>query len=186
MGRHDYGALRLLGSDAVLVRVFVSSGDDALEARDFLDALFRDALNPVLMDFRLRVRFEVDRWERTAPHKIVPGGSPNEEFVARARAAHLVVSVLIDELRQGTQQELEAVLGEDDIELSVVWCEARESTPDSDVSRWLARQKSSILYDRAGRPETLGPKLALARLTTEAAFVALRTHDPEGLLRERR
>jgi len=184
--RHDPKTVRLLGAQAVLVRIFVSSGDDALAERDFLDALIRDAINPVLMDLDFRFRFEVDRWERTAPHKILPDASPNDEFVARARAANLVVSVLIDELRQGTKEELEAVLHADDVELSVIWCEDRQSVPDTEVSRWLARQKSLILYDRAGRPEKPGPKVALARLATEASLVALRTHDPEGLLRERR
>jgi len=178
--------LRLFGSQAAIVRIFLSSGDDALAERDFLDALIRDAINPVLMDLDFKVRFEVDRWERTAPHKILPGATPNDEFVARARRADLVISVLIDELREGTQGELEAVLKEDEIELSVVWCEDREGEPDTEASRWLALQDKRIIYDRAGRPDQTGPKIALARLATEAALTALKTHDPEGLLRERR
>ena len=49
-----------------MVRVFLSSGDDALAERNFLDALIRDAINPVLMDLDFKVRFEVDRWDRAA------------------------------------------------------------------------------------------------------------------------
>jgi len=107
----------------------------------------------------------------TAPHKILPGASPNDKFVARARRANLVVSLLIDELREGTRGELEAVLNEDEIELSVVWCEDREGEPYTEVSRWLALQDKRIIYDRAGRPDQTGPKIALARLATEAALL---------------
>jgi len=132
------------------------------------------------------LNFEVDRWKRSAPHKILVDASPNDEFVARAKRANLVVSVLIDRLGPGTQEELEAILDEDDVELSVVWCERRDGYPDTQVSRWLGRHQHDILYDRAGRPDTPGPRIALVRLIIEAMLTALREHAPKELLRERR
>jgi hypothetical protein len=164
----------------------VSSGDDALVERDFLDALIRDGVNAVLMNLDFSVRFEVDRWERSSPHKILTGASPNDEFVARARRANLVVSVLIDDLGPGTKEELEAALDEDDLELSVVWCERRETQLETDVSRWLAAHRDTILYDRAGRPDTPGPRIALVRLIIDAMLTTIREHAPKELWREQR
>lgn len=178
--------MRLLGTSTTTVRVFLSSGDDALTERDFVDALVYNGVNTVLMNLDFSVRFEVDRWERSAPHKILVDASPNDEFVARAKRANLVVSVLIDRLGPGTEEELEAVLDEETVELSVVWCERRDGHPDTEVSRWLDRHKGDVFYDRAGSPNTPGPRIALVRLIIEAMLTALRDHAPKELLRERR
>ncbi len=176
--------MRLLATQTTTVRVFLSSGDDALAERDFVDALFCDAANAVLMKLGFSVRFDVDRWERSAPHKILAEASPNDEFVARAKHANLVVSVLIDRLGPGTHDELEAVLDEDDVELSIVWCERRDGEPDTEVSRWLASHRDDVFYDRAGRLDTPGPRVALVRLVLEATLTALRAHAPRELLHE--
>lgn len=177
-------AVRIRGTQLTMVRVFVSSGDDALTNRDYIDRLVANAVNAALMSLDVPVRFEVDRWERSAPHKILAGATPNEEFVARAKAANLVVSVLIDELGQGTRDELEAVLPDEEVELSIVWCEQRDNRPSTQVSRWLKRQREDILYDRAGRPETDGPRIALTRLFMEAMLEAVRDHAPADLWTE--
>ncbi len=184
--RHAHALVRLLGSPTTLLTVFISSGDDALGQRDFIDALVRDGVNAALRQLNVPVRFEVDRWERTAPHKILPGASSNDEFVARARAADLVVSVLIDRLGPGTREELEAALDEDDVEVAILWCEQREGRPDSDVGRWLSSLDDAVLWDRAGRPETQGPHIALARLFMEAMLTVMRDHAPKELWHERR
>jgi hypothetical protein len=176
--------VRIRGTQLTMVRVFVSSGDDALTSRDYIDRLVADAVNAALMALNVPIRFEVDRWERSAPHKILPGATPNEEFVARAKAANLVVSVLIDELGQGTREELEAVLPEEEVELSVVWCEDRDNRPNTGVSGWLKRQREDILYDRAGRAETDGPRIALTRLFMEAMLEGMRDHAPADLWTE--
>lgn len=178
--------VRLSGSKTTTIRIFLSSGDDALAERDFFDSLVRDGVNAALMNLGYSVRFEVDRWERSAPHKILLGASPNDEFVERAKCANLVVSVLIDNLGQGTKEELEAALSEGSIELSIVWCEARDANPDTDVSRWLLGHQGEVFYDRAGRPETDGPRVALGRLITEATLTALRQYAPEELMHEAR
>jgi hypothetical protein len=178
------------GADTVqqtkTLRVFISSGDDAIAERDFLDALIRDGLTPVLMDLHFTLRFDVDTWERTAPHKILPDASPNDEFVARAKAPGLVIGVLKDKLGQGTREELEAALADDSVEVAIVWCEDRRSSPDSEVSRWLVERQGYVLDDRAGQDNTDGPRIALVRAMTDTMLKAIRQHTPEELLRERR
>jgi hypothetical protein len=96
------------GLSANVIRVFLSSGDDLLDLRELTDALVRDAVNAVLMQAQVHVRLEIDRWERTAPHRLRPGQHANADFVARAREAHVVMCLLLDELGDGTREELEA------------------------------------------------------------------------------
>lgn len=180
----SWSIVRLGGTQLTMVTVFVSSGDDALANRDYIDRLVADAVNVALQSLKLPVRFEVDRWERTAAHRMLPGAEPNQEFVARAKAANLVVSVLIDKLGQGTREELEAVLAEDDVELSIIWCEQRDNEPNTQVSRWLSRQRNEVLYDRADHPKTDGPRIALTRLFMEAMLTAVRDHAAADLWTE--
>lgn len=174
------------GTPTTVFRIFLSSGDDLLELRNMVDRLVQDAINAVLMHKNPPVRFEVDRWERTAPHRLRPGESANSEFVARAVAADLVLSLVLDELGNGTREELEAALDEDGVELSVVWCDRRDDWPDTPVGRWLGPLKDRLFIDRAGRPDTRGPTVAIVRLLLDAALTAIKQGQDQEMLRERR
>jgi hypothetical protein len=180
--------MRLATRQTRTLRVFLSSGGDAIVERDFLDALIRDGLVPPLMHSGSPIRIEVDRWERTAPHKIVRGGSPNDEFVARAKVANLVVGILKEELRPGTKEELEAVLEDDEaeVEVAIVWCADPRDDPPTEVAEWLKDRQGIALYDKAGLDDTDGPRIAFVRLMTEALLAVLRNEDGGVLLRERR
>jgi hypothetical protein len=119
-------------------QVFLSSADEVRDLRDLTDELVRTAVGSPLLRLGIPVRFDVDRWERSAPHRILPGATTNEEFVARAKHAHLVLCLLGDDLRPGTREELEAALAEPDVEISVVWCVDRNGPwPDTDAGRFL-------------------------------------------------
>lgn len=174
------------GTPTTSFTVFLSSGDDALTLRNLADALVRDGVGAVQLGLRLPVRFEVDRWERTAPHRLRPGESANAEFVARAETAQLVLGFLIEELGEGTREELEAVLGDDDIELSVLWCVDRDNWPDTPVGRWLHPRKNQLLIERVGPPDTDGPTVGIVRVLLEAVLRALDQHHGGEVLRERR
>lgn len=168
------------------MRVFVSSGDDALPLRDFVDALVQDGINAVLMQLGAPLRFEVDRWERTAPHKVLPDATPNEEFVARALKADLVLCILFDRLGAGTQEELEAVLGSELVELSVLLCAERDGDVDTPARRWLYEHIDDLFWDWAGLPDTTGPPIAIVRIFLEAVLSAFEDNEPQELMRERR
>jgi hypothetical protein len=176
----------LLGTPTRTIRVFVSSGDDALELRDFVDDLVANAINAVLMQVEAPIRFEVDRWERSAPHKVLSDASPNEEFVARAVRADLVVCILFERLGTGTREELEAALTCGGVELSVIWCAEREGREQTPVGAWLKPRTHDLLWDFAGTPDTTGPTVALVRVFLVATLSELRDGSPEELLRERR
>ncbi len=176
----------LLGTPTRTIRVFVSSGDDALELRDFVDDLVNEAINAVLMQMDAPIRFEVDRWERSAPHKVLPNATTNEEFVARAVRADLVVCILFERLGQGTREELEAALTSDDVEVSVVWCTQREGREQTAVGAWLEPRMGDLLYDFAGTPDTTGPTVSLVRVFLAATLGEMREGPREELLRERR
>ncbi len=169
--------------------VFVSSGDDVARLRKLVERLVNEAIDPVLRENELPVRLEVDLWERSAAQRVRPGETANTRFVNRARKASLVLSMLHEEISEGTLDELEAVLHEEDIELSVVWCVERDDDwPDTHAGRWLGQRRdlNQLFIDRAGAPDTLGPEVAIVRILLEAALTAARKNQAQEPLRERR
>lgn len=89
-------------------RVFLSSGDDVVPLRDRAERLSEIA-SEVLSRSDRSSRLEIDRWEDAAPH-VVDTDKVTDEFVGRALASHMVVALLLNEIRPGTFEELEAVL----------------------------------------------------------------------------
>jgi hypothetical protein len=177
------------GMPATIFRIFLSSGDDVLHLRELVVALVEDAVAPVLMQRNLSVRIEVDIWERTSPHRIQSGESGNAEFVRRAKAAHMVLCLLEDALADGTREELEAVLNEEDIQLSVVWCVDRASEwPSTPAGQWLELRKDEerLMVARAGLVDQHGPVVAIVRLLIDAVLSATREDRDGGVLHERR
>src|SRR5947209_903654 len=105
--------------NARLVTVFVSSGNSPASLRRLRDRLqgFVDhVLNPMLFETGEQLRLQVVRWEDYAAQRSAQGVSTNERFVQAARDSHLTVVLLIDDIRTGTLEELEAVLDEQDVE----------------------------------------------------------------------
>lgn len=155
-----------------IVLVFVSSGDDLAALRDLVWRLGMESINPVLREMKRSVRLDVDRWEHTPPHRVPEGQTLNSEFVTRARAAQLVVCLLHEKIGEGTREEIEAALDDDDVELSVVWCVTRDDWPNTEVGQFLAPLKDEIFIDRAGLSGTDGPAVAIARILFQATLTA--------------
>jgi hypothetical protein len=149
--------------------IFLSSGDDAATLRDLADALVRDAVNPELRASGSSLRVEIDRWERTAAERTF-GDRVNEQFVKRALQSHRTLALLIDEVRPGTREEIEAVLASPDVDLSVLWFVERTSWPSSDAGAMLDEIKEHLFIDRAGPPDGHGAVVALVRLLMHVAL----------------
>src|SRR5687767_69770 len=88
--------------------VFVSSGDDAVELRNRVDGLIRNAVNPELSSHE--IRFDADLWEQKAPRRLFGLETVDDEFVQRAVDSDLVMTLLLARLGRGTKKEVEAVL----------------------------------------------------------------------------
>jgi len=176
----------LLGGQTQNVQVFLSSGDDLKQLRDLVSKLVNDAVNVILNKHDQPVRIEIGRWELSAPHRVAPGETVNSEFVGRARASQLLLCLLHQELGTGTQEELEAALAEENVEVAVIWCVQDSEWPETPAGQWLREHEDDLFIDRAGPPDTSGPPTAIVRTLLDVVFTALTQIKSEGLMHEQR
>lgn len=136
-----------LGAPGHIYRVFISSSNDASDVRRRLRGLIDDVFNPALMQGGWPFVLHADMWERTAAKKVA-GKNVNEQFVDRALESNLTIVALIDHLRGGTKQELEAVLAKGEVELSVLRLSAkpREKAAKDSVGKYLTSIQDKIFY----------------------------------------
>jgi len=180
---HDVGVqLAFTNPDEFVI--FLSSGDDALRLRDLVEQLAQEAVNPELLQAQLGVRLIIDRWERTAPGRTA-GEAVNSWFVRRATTSSLALCLLIRRLGTGTREEIEAVLGTDGVDLSVIWFVDRTTWPRTAVGSFLDRHKDHLYIDRAGPPTEAGAAVALVRLLLHVVMQRLSQQREDGF-RERR
>jgi hypothetical protein len=173
------------GTDKRIFTIFVSCGDDVQDLRELVTSLVDDAVNPVLAQMGVGVRLEVDSWWRTSPHRVPEGERGNTQFVERARAANMVLGLLIDDLRPGTQEELEGALDKDSTQVAVIWCVKRGGWPTTPAGDWLGPRRNALYVDQAGPLGTNGPIVSIFRLLLETVFSAAGAQHSEAI-RERR
>jgi hypothetical protein len=172
--RWDDVAVRLrLGPPTINLQVFLSSGDDLKALRDLVSKLANEAVNEMLNRHELPVRLQVGRWELSTPHRVAGGQTVNTEFVEKARATQLLLCLLHEELGDGTREELEAALGQGNVEIAVIWCVDDNHWPMTPAGQWLHDHKDELFIDRAGAPDTTGPVTAIVRACLDAAFTVL-------------
>ncbi len=130
--------------------IFLSSGDDALEARDCIEGLVERVFNPQLRRTNAPFRFAVERWEREAAQRNEPGEGTNDRFVRMAREADMTVALLLERLGSGTREELQAVLDETNRQIKPLWFVAPHTHPESDVATFLEEHADMLLHEKLG------------------------------------
>jgi hypothetical protein len=167
-----------LAPPAINLQVFLSSGDDLKHLRNLVSKLAHESVNEMLNKHHLPLRLQVSRWEFSTPHRVAGDETVNSEFVERARATQLLLCLLHEELGDGTREELEAALGQENVEIAVIWCVDDCDWPMTSAGRWLHEHKDALFIDRAGGPTTAGPTTAIVRVLLDAAFTALWQTNP--------
>ncbi len=126
-------------------------------------ALVDDVISPQLRENKASARLAVDMWERTAAEQARPGEGTNERFVRMARDANLTLVLILDELRDGTREELEAAVDDPKAQVAVLHRFARraKSTKQSSMnstpcSAGCARRASSFNATSARTPRMRG------------------------------
>jgi hypothetical protein len=102
--------------------IFLSSGSDVHVERDRFERLaevINNQLYWTFVDSPPVVQLNIVRWEQAVPHKT--GGDPNAEFRRQAERSHITVVLLHDDIRPGTEDELEAALSAEAVQVSVIW-----------------------------------------------------------------
>jgi hypothetical protein len=168
--------------------VFLSSGDDATLLRDLVEGLVRDAIIPELHDAGIPVRLMVDRWEHESATRVNPGESVNDIFVRQAVKSSVTLCLLIGELRQGTREEIEAVLDTEGVDLAVIWFVEGGTWPAGEVGTFLCEHKDELFIVRPGPPNSNDATIGLVRQLLHFVLqgISRRQAEGQGGFRERR
>jgi hypothetical protein len=163
--------------------LFLSSSDqpETKKLRKRVKTLIDDVISPELRRFpEAEVALVVDMWEREAPQKAPTGGNPNDRFVSLARESALTLVLILDELRNGTKEELEAALDETEVELAVLAFAPPKATPAEKLKAlddYFDKIKSEVLYDRRLSPNSDDAWFGLVKILVAFAIGALRTSE---------
>lgn len=165
---------------------FISSASDVAEQRNLLDAMIRSTDS----QFRLRrnttrpFTFAVDRWELDAGRKT---HEMNDEFVRRAKNAQIVVVLLANQIRPGTQEEIEAVLKQPGVQVSVIWMDKPEnSRRHTKLRKFLESKSNELAYVKTGEPGSHESICAMVDVITAALADLNRDPNEENSFNETR
>jgi hypothetical protein len=168
--------------------VFLSSSNDAIEVRERVDGLIRNAVNPALKALgEGGARFYLEKWEHTEARRLGDGEEFDDEFIEKAVGSDLMMTLVVERVGPGTKAEMKAV-GESDTEIAALWFVKFGEQPDTEAARFLNElQDEKILrYKQAGPVDSEESWQAIVRVLMAAAFEALDPHRKEGDFRERR
>lgn len=162
------------------IRIFLSSGDDASALRDRFERVVREVDEQFSM--RSDLRFRVVRWE-SVPAQKAPDGNVNALFVNMARDSHLTVVLLLDQIRPGTLEEMEAVLTESDVQLAVLWFRAGPDEAPA-LQEFLEKHRARLLYNATGPPDSEEAWLTMVRIITSVIVDAISPAEGEEVFSE--
>lgn len=170
--------------------LFLSSADDdeTKKLRSRVKQLVDDVIDPQLRGgYReAGVRLALDMWEREAAQRAAPGRSVNDLFVERAKASQLTVVLLLDEIRPGTREELDAALAQLGVQVAVLVFERPDGPLDAaklqELKDYMDTLRNEIFYDdRCGEPDSDEAWLSLVRTLLAFTLGAMRNHDPRNV-----
>lgn len=166
--------------------VFLSSANDAIELRQRVDGLFHNVVQPALKSAGADIRFHLDMWEKTEPRRLEDEETIDDEFVERAVASDLLLTLIVERLGSGTRKEIEAVLASDR-EISLLWFVDGDEHPDTPAGNFMKQlsEEGVLRYRKAGRPGTNESWESIVTVLLAAILAGL-TRDQVGGYRETR
>jgi hypothetical protein len=130
--------------------IFLSSADDAAALRVRVKRLVEESFNPQLLEAQSQFTIRLDMWERSAAQRPPPGKTSNDIFVERALNSDVLLVLLLDRLGTGTQEEIEAVLETDEVQLSILHFTERSDSRirRMKVGRFIEQHRDRFFYLR--------------------------------------
>jgi hypothetical protein len=172
----DYAPRLRLGPGTLIRQysVFVSSGDDLVDQRGMVKGIAENSVNPSLAEHNHKVRLEAELWEKSPPRRLFGRETIDDEFVAKAKASDLVMTLLWARLGSGTRKEIEAVLATR-TELSLLWFVNRTEQPRTSAAKYLGKliKRQELRLKRAGRPGEAQNAEVISRVLFTAALEAI-------------
>lgn len=154
---------------------FVSYGDDAKALKSRVKSLIEKALSSQLSQSGWNSVIEVWDWRDMMSEKAPRGGKANDLFVLRARESSATIVMLLDRMPPGTEEELLAVLDEDEVHLIVIWLNRRglirRLRGETEVARFLKEHQDDFSYVEL---ENLDSEQTWIRLTANLVALLLR------------
>lgn len=146
--------------------------------RDRVNRVF-DAANDVLISRNLPIRIDVRRWEKHAPDRHTT--NVNDRFVEEAQRSHLVLALLLDELRAGTEEELTAVLERTEHRISLIRFRRARDEPTPELAAFLEAHRNRLLYAEVGSPGGEKAWLTLMSLVVDFCMSILKAETDQSL-----
>ena len=166
---------------------FISSSAQMLSQRDW----FQEATRIANEQFRTRwrpplplINLDVDRWEQDAGHKSQT--DLNADFVRRAQESHLTVVLLGNQLRPGTQEEIEGVLAVDNVQLAVLWMRDIDRRTSGGLRQFLRSNRDNFLWNETGPPGSRQATLSMLKILFSAVADVTNIDRREELFVEQR
>ncbi|HYP56157.1 MAG TPA: hypothetical protein VEQ41_07650 [Solirubrobacterales bacterium] len=160
---------------------FVSYGEEAKDLKVRVKGLIEHAFSPQLSDSEWESVIEVWDWRDMVSEKAPKGGKTNDLFVERARRSSATIVMLRDRMPPGTEEELLAILDEDEVHLIVIWLNRprrfqrlRQST---EVSQFLKKHQNDFSYVEL---ENLDSEQTWLTLTGNLVALLLRALRSQG------
>jgi hypothetical protein len=129
---------------------FVSYGNDARKLKARVKAVIERTLGAQLANSDWKAVIEVWDWRDMAAEKAPKGGKTNDLFVAKARQSSATIVMLLDRMPPGTEEELLAVLDDEEVQLTVIWLNRRRLLAGlrspSEVGRFLMEHEDEFSY----------------------------------------
>lgn len=115
-----------------------------------MKTLIERALGAQLANSDWKAVIEVWDWRDMAAEKAPKDGKTNDLFVDKARESSATIVMLIDRMPPGTEEELLAVLDDDEVQLTVIWLNRRRRFAGlrrpSAVRQFLASYEDEFSY----------------------------------------
>jgi hypothetical protein len=160
---------------------FVSYGTEAKALKTRVKHLIEHSFSPQLSDSRWESVIQVWDWREMMSEKAPRGGKTNDLFVERARRSSATIVMLLDRMPPGTEEELLAVLGEDDVHLTVIWLNRRRRFArwrrPTEVARFLEEHEDDFSYLEI---ENLDSEQTWFKLTGNLVALLLRALRSQG------
>jgi hypothetical protein len=174
------GWLRRRADDASTLGVFMSSGSDVTDLRDEFDHMVAET-NKQLTWANSPLHIRLFRWEDSPPQRA--DGDPNAQFRELASKAHLTLVLLHDDIRPGTEEELDAALACPDVQVAVLWTGDQTSPKGKKLRSYLEAHKNSFIWEDTGAPDSERCRLSLIGIIANLLIYGL-SHQVEEPLYE--
>lgn len=152
--------------------IFISSGSDLENERNLLRDLIA-VFNKQAIDARADFQFNIRAWEDAASRRTY--GDGNREFRFDASIANMVIVLLNRDLRKGTEEELDAALKADDVQVAIILMDppdkATRFKSEKHLLAKLRQIQNDVRWIETGGPGDMSVTLAmvsvLARLVID-------------------